>query len=126
MHAAGDSSRRTAASSGISRGGRTAKPLGELLEKSAPDVVGRNMDGIGDAHHNKRTLGRHGEARVRGIKTGPRCLLDLLDSSTGFPDDGANQNVGDQKTERVGLGVVARGLSQGLVVQGSNDQAKSL
>jgi hypothetical protein len=53
LHAAGDCTRGAAAASRVGGRGRATKTLIELLQESAADVIGGNVDGISHAHHNE-------------------------------------------------------------------------
>lgn len=66
------------------------------------------------------------EATIRGVETGPRSFLDLLDPGASLTDDGADQDARDQETERIGLGMRARWLAERLVIQCANDQTEGL
>jgi hypothetical protein len=56
LHTSWDRSCRGAAASGVGRSGWATKALIELLQKRATDVVGGNVDGICNAHHDQGSL----------------------------------------------------------------------
>jgi len=58
LHSSRDRASRSTGSGSISGSCRSAVSLGELFHKSISDVVGGDMDGIGDTCHNQRTLRR--------------------------------------------------------------------
>lgn len=53
LHTAGDSTGRATTPSRISRCRRATKTFVELLQQCARDIVGRDVDGICDAHDDK-------------------------------------------------------------------------
>lgn len=124
-HATCDGS-RTAAAGSVGRGSSPAKALVELLQKGATDIVCGDVYSVSNARDDQRTLRRRGEAGVRSVQAGTRSFLDLLDARPTLPNDGADQNMGDQKTQGIGLGVLVGGLRQRLVVEGADNQAKGL
>ena len=126
LHAAGDGASGPAAAGRISRGRSPTEPLIQLLEQCAADVVGGNVDGVSHSHHDQRALRGLRETRVGRIEAGAGRLLNLLDASTALADDGADEDVRDKEAKRIRLGVLARGLAQGLVVQSADDQAEGL
>lgn len=69
------------------------------------------MDSIGNSHHDQRTLGGRRETRVGSVQASTGRFLDLLDPGTAFANDGTNQNVRDEQTEGIGLGVLAGRLA---------------
>jgi hypothetical protein len=62
LHTTGNHTSWTTTTSRIGRGRRATKAFSQLLHKCAADVVCRNMDCIGNAEYNKRSLGAEREA----------------------------------------------------------------
>lgn len=126
LHATRDDSGRAATASRISRCSRSAEPLRQLFNKCATDVVGCNVNGVGNTKNHEGSLGAQRQARVRRIQSSARGLLDLPDSNALLANDGPDEDVRDEESERIGLGVDARGLFQRFLIQGANDQSKGL
>lgn len=108
LHTAGYNAGRTTTSSSISRSCRASESLVKLLEKSATDIISRNMDSISYAHDHQRPFTRQGKAGVRSIQSCTRGLLDLAYTSTTLSDDGSNEDMGDEKSKRISLGLRVR------------------
>lgn len=104
LHASRDRTSRRSTACGIGRSCWATKTLIKLLEKSASDIVSGNMDSVCDTHNHERPFARHWETRVGCIQTSTRGFLDLSDASTTLTNDGADQNMRDQKAERVCFG----------------------
>lgn len=96
LHATRDYSSRTAATSCVGRGCRTAKAFCQLLNKCTANIESSNVDRISNAQNNEGALSREWKGRVRGIQTRARLLLDLTDPGTFLADYRTNQNVRDQ------------------------------
>lgn len=126
LHATRYGTSRATAPRSIGRGSGAPESLVQLLQEGTTDIVSCNMHSVCNAHHDERSLRRQGEAGVRGIESGARRLLDLLDATTTLADDGADQDVRHQQAERIRLGMDTGGLCQRLIVQGPNNQAECL
>ncbi len=105
LHAARHDPHRPATPGCIRRGGRATKPLVQLLEKGAADIIGGNVDRIGHAHNHQRPLRGQRQARVRGVETSTRGFLNLLDPGTALANYRADEDVGNQQPKRIGFGV---------------------
>ena len=126
LHASWNGAGRATAPGCVGRGGRPAETLVELLQEGAANIVRSNVDRIGDAHDDKRTLRRQRQTRVRGIETSTGGFLDLLDAAATLADDRADEDMGDEESQRVRLGMGIGRFSQRLVVKSPDDQAESL
>lgn len=126
LHASGDGASGGAASRSIGRCGRAAVSFVQLLEKSATNIVSSDVNGVCDTHHNQRALARSREARVRSVQSSARSILDFSDSGTTLTNDGADQHVGDEKTQGIRLRGGSGRLAKGLIVESADDQTKSL
>lgn len=69
LHTTRHGTSRGTTPSSICRSSRSTKPLVELLKKGAADIISSNMNSVRNAHHDKRSLSRQGQGRVRSIKT---------------------------------------------------------
>lgn len=105
LHASGDYSGRTTTASRV--GGRrwAPKSLSQLLDKGASNVVSGNVNRISNAKDNKRTLRGERKTRIRRVEASARGFLDLTDADTALANDGANEDVRDEKAEGVSLGL---------------------
>lgn len=92
---------RTSRSTGVGRRGWTTKAFGELLKKSAANVISGDMDSISNSKDNQRTFRRKWKTGVGGIQSRSRSLLNLANSGSTFSDDGSNQNMWYEKAKRV-------------------------
>ena len=126
LHSARDGSGGAAAAGRVGRGRCATKPLVKLFEECAANIVSCNVDSISHTHDDQRALRGEREARVGRIQAGAGCFLDLLDASAALSNDGADQDVRNQQTKGVCLGILARGLAQRLVVEGPDDQTERL
>jgi hypothetical protein len=70
LHTTRHGTSRATTSRSIGRGSWAAKPLIQLLQEGAANIVSRNMNGVRNTHDDKRPLRRQGEASIRGIKPG--------------------------------------------------------
>lgn len=77
LHPTWDWTGRAPRAGRVSRRGRTSESLGQLLNEGVGDVVGRDMNGIGNTKNNQRTFGGKRETRTRRVETCPRSLLNL-------------------------------------------------
>lgn len=84
------------------------------------------MNSIGHAHDNQRPFRGKGQARVGSIETGSGSLLNLLDARTALANNRADQDVGDQETQGIGLGVGVGRLSKRLIVQRTDNKTECL
>lgn len=126
LHATGNCSSRTSTPGSISGSRRSSKAFGELLDEGSADVVRGNVHGIGNTEDDKRPLSRQGEASIGGIQPRTRCFLDLANTDSTLANDRADENVGDQQTQRVSLGLGSgRGIN-GFIVKSTDDQSKCL
>lgn len=116
LHATGDSTSRSTTSSRVSRCCRSPKSFVELFKQSACDIVCRDVDRVCNTHDNERSLGRERQHGIRGIQASSGSLLNFLDSSTTFADNGANENGRDEESKRISLGLRVRCFCEGLVV----------
>ncbi len=126
LHPARNGSSGAAAASRVGRGSCATKPLVKLFKEGAANIVSCNVDSISHTHHDQRALRGEREARVGRIQAGAGCFLDLLDACASLSNDGADQDVRNEQTKRVGLGILARGLAQRLVVECPDDQTERL
>lgn len=126
LHPTRHNTGRTAASSRVCRGSRPAKSLGQLLDESGGNVVCRNVDGIGHAQDDQGPLRRQRKTRVRRIQTRARGFLDLPNAGTALANDRTDEDMGDQETERVCLGLRCGWSVKGLIVESTNNQTKGL
>jgi hypothetical protein len=95
LHTTRNGTGGSTAASSISRGCRAAESLSQLLHQGHGNIVGRNVDGIGDTKDDQGTLGREREAGIGSVETRTGGLLDLANTATTLADDGSNENVGD-------------------------------
>lgn len=65
----GNSTGRRSAPGGIGGSGGATEALLKLLKQGAANVVGGNVNGVGNAHDNERPFRREGKARVGRIKS---------------------------------------------------------
>jgi hypothetical protein len=126
LHATRHSTSRTTAAGSISRGSGAAKALSELLHKRHGDIVSGDVDGIRNTKDDKRPLSGEGQAGVGGIQTSTGGFLDLANATTTLTDDRTNEDMGDQQTQGVGLGLGSGGGIKGFIVQGTDDQTECL
>lgn len=56
LHASRDDSSRASTTRCISRCRRSTESFGQLFHQSLPDIVSRNVDGIGNTEHDERAL----------------------------------------------------------------------
>lgn len=126
LHTAGHDTLRPTVANSISRSSGASKALGQLLDKCAANIVGGNVNSVSDTKHHERALSGKRQTRLRSIEASSGGLLDFANPHTLLADDRANQNVRDEKTKRVGLGLRCRRLLQRLLVQCANDKAKRL
>lgn len=96
LHSPRHYSCRATASGSIRGCGRPPKPLGELLEECATDIVGGNMNSISNSKDDQGAFRGKRKARVRSIETSTGGFLNLSNSDTSFANDRTNQNVRDQ------------------------------
>lgn len=82
------------------------------------------MNGVSDTKDDEGALGGEWKALLGCVETSAGCFLDLADSHTCFADDGTDEDVRDEETEWVGLGVRVGGCFEGLLVEGSDDEAE--
>lgn len=62
LHAARDGAGWGTTARGVGRGGRAPETLIQLLQESASDIVGCNVNSVSDAHNDERPFTRHGKA----------------------------------------------------------------
>lgn len=126
LHAARDDALRTTVANGVGRSSGATEAFSQLLNKRAADVVGGDVNSVRDTEDDEGAFSREGQARLGGVEARTRCLLNLADSNTALADDGTDEDVGNEKAERVGLGLGSRRLLKGLLVKGADDEAESL
>jgi hypothetical protein len=95
LHAAGDSTSRTTAASGVGGCCGTAVTLGKLLNQCDGNVVSSDVYGVGNTEDDEGTLGGQRKTGIGGVQTGTGGLLDLTDTAATLSDDGADENVGN-------------------------------
>jgi len=74
------------------------------------------VDSVSHTQNDERTFSRQRQARVGCIQASARGFLNLTDSDTSLADDGTDEDVRDEKTEGVSLGLGSRGRFKRLVV----------
>lgn len=126
LHAARDNASWASTASSIGRGSWATKPLSQLFNQSDRNVVGCNVHSVSNTKDNKRSFGGQGQAGIRGIQPGTGSLLNFADADARLANDGANEDVGDEEAERIGLRLSSRGRIQRFVVESPDDQSKSL
>lgn len=84
------------------------------------------MNSIGNAHDDQGTLSGKGQAGVGSIETSSGSLLNLLDARTALTNDRADQDVGDQQTQGIGLRVAVGRLGKRLIVQRTDNKTECL
>jgi hypothetical protein len=126
LHASRNRTSRSTSARSIGGGGRSTITLGKLLHEGVGDVVGRDVNGVGDTSHNQGTLGRERKGRAGRVETGAGRVLDLTNTRASLADDRSDQDVRDQQSQRVGLGLRRRCLVERLVVKRADDEAESL
>jgi hypothetical protein len=80
--------------------------------------------GIGDAQHDERAFSREGKAGLGGIQTCTRSFLNLPNTDALFPYNRADEDVRNEETEGVGLGLGGGGFLEWFLVQSANDEAE--
>jgi hypothetical protein len=95
LHAARDSTCRTAAASSVGRGRGTAVTLGQLLNQGGSNVIGGNVNGICDTKDDEGALCGQRKACIGSIQASTGGLLDFTNATATLSDDGTNQDVGN-------------------------------
>lgn len=126
LHAARHSASRTAAAGGIGRGSGAAEAFCQLLDESHGNVVGSDVHCVSNTENNKGPFSRQGKASIRSVETCTRGVLDLSNTAPTLANDRANENMGNQQTQGVCLGLGSRRGIKGLIVQGTNNKTKGL
>ena len=65
------------------------------------------MYGVSHSQNDERALSRQREALFGGVEAGTRCILDFTDANTLLADDRADEDMWDEETKRVALGLRA-------------------
>lgn len=126
LHATRNNSSGATAASSICRCSRTTESLRQLLNQGAAHVVCCDVNSISNTENDQRTLRGQRQARIRGIETSSRGLLDFADAHARFANDGADEDVGNKQAEGIRLGLGGRGRVEVLVVEGADDETESL
>lgn len=101
LHPTWDWTSRPPRASRVSGRGRASESLSQLLNEGVGDVVGRDMDGIGNTKNDQRTFGRERKTRPGRVETCPRGLLNLAYSRARFPNDRTNEDVRNEQTKGI-------------------------
>lgn len=126
LHAAGYHALRTSVTYSVRGSSRTTEAISQLLDERAADVVGCDMHSVSHSQHDEGALGGERQAGLRCIQTGSGGFLDLTNPDTLLADDGTNEDVRDEQTKRVGLGLWGRWLVEWLLVERADDETESL
>jgi len=82
--------------------------------------------GICDTKDDEGAFSGEWQTRLRGIEAGTGRFLDFADSDTLLADDRANEDMWDEKAERVRLGLWGRSRFERFLVKSANDETESL
>lgn len=77
LHSTWDWASRAPRAGRVSGRSRTSEPLSQLLNKGIGNVIGRDVDGVGNAENDKRAFSGERKTRPRRVKTRTGGFLNL-------------------------------------------------